>query len=316
MHYKSNESSQLEPDYSVLKGDSPDLVAIYKRDLEGMSGEPLPYEKQAELARRIRRGDEESKEELVNSHLRFVISVAKNYRNQGADFLDLIQAGNMGLLIVAEKFDETRGYQFGSYAIWWVEEEIRRTIKCNQRSVRVPENVFSDFGKIKGIVSELEEKKIEPLNHVGYIAKKAGISVSRIKNALVITKREISLDRNLEEEEGRNLYKVLSNCEELQDEEVVENELKKTMKEILSGLKPREAKVLILYFGLDPRYYCEDFDVQSLQTRRHNPEGGLPLELIGGYLGGVSKEGVRQLKERALTKLRHPTKRRRLEGFF
>ena len=85
MHYKSNESSQLEPDYSVLKGDSPDLVAIYKRDLEGMSGEPLPYEKQAELARRIRRGDEESKEELVNSHLRFVISVAKNYRNQAAD---------------------------------------------------------------------------------------------------------------------------------------------------------------------------------------------------------------------------------------
>src|SRR5690606_22836081 len=250
----------------------------------------LDREEEAELARRIREGDEEALDKLVRSNLRFVVSVAKKYQNQGVALGDLINEGNLGLIRAARKFDETKGIKFISYAVWWIRQAILQALAEQSRIVRVPLNragALHRIGRRSSIL--LQELGREPT--VEEIADELDLSHEEVQRTLAIAQSHLSLDAPITPGEDNRLLDYLPDqFSPGPDDETYDRALSTTIAEALGTLKEREARILRLYFGLDG-------------------QEAMTLEEIGSLLG-ITRERVRQIKEKALSRLRHASRSR------
>ena len=264
--------------------------------LKEISAYPLlKREDEVELAQRIRKGDEEALDKLVRSNLRFVVSVAKKYQNQGVALSDLINEGNLGLIRAAHKFDETKGIKFISYAVWWIRQAILQALAEQSRIVRVPLNRAGALHRIgKRSAALLQELGREPT--VEELADELDISEDEVRRTLALSQSHLSLDAPLTPGEDNRLLDYLPDqFSPGPDDETYDQALMDTVEEALGTLKEREAKILRLYFGLDG-------------------QEPMTLEEIGTILG-VTRERVRQIKEKALLRLRHQSRARFLETF-
>ncbi len=265
--------------------------------LKEISQYPLiDRDEEVRLAKAIRRGEEEALNKLVRSNLRFVVSVAKKYQNQGVPLSDLINEGNLGLIRAAHKFDETKGIKFISYAVWWIRQAILQALAEQSRIVRVPLNRAGALHRIGRRSSALlQELGREPT--VEEIAEELEISREEVERTLAISQSHLSLDAPVTPGEDNRLLDYLPDqYSPGPEDEAYERALKETVEDSLSTLKEREAKILRLYFGLDD-------------------QEPMTLEEIGALLG-ITRERVRQIKEKALLRLRHASRARFLETFM
>ena len=256
----------------------------------------LSPEEEAELARRIHDGDTMALEQLTRANLRFVVSVAKQYQNQGLSLNDLINEGNVGLLKAAKRFDETKGFKFISYAVWWIRQSILQAIVEYSRIVRLPVNKVSIYNRVhQAYLSFIQEFEREPSNEE--LAELLDLTPVMIREALVSAKKYVEFDAPVsnEESEATLLDLFISDDEERPDKKIMEESLKNEVLIGLSVLSPREMEVLKAYYGLG--------DGQPLN-----------LEEIG-ELYGLTRERVRQIKERALRRLRRSVNKNIFESF-
>ena len=266
----------------VRPGEGDQVLASYLDDIAAST--PLAPVEEAALAARIRAGDEFARNELVEANLRFVVSVAKEYRNRGLALVELISAGNVGLITASERFDETKGYKFISYAVWWVRQAILQAL-MEQSTVRVPVNRLDMLSKVSRTYEALQQDG--PVPSLDKVADTLGFSREKVEQTLVDNQPIRSLDAPFEDGEERCLLDYLSNEELNPEDEVLGFALREDIDCALSGLNEREAEVLRLYFGL------------------LNNEAPLTLDQIGVRFS-LTRERVRQIKEFALSKLRHP----------
>ncbi|HLV25028.1 MAG TPA: RNA polymerase sigma factor RpoD/SigA [Gemmatimonadales bacterium] len=256
----------------------------------------ITREEEVYLAQRIRAGEEEALDKLVRSNLRFVVSVAKKYQNQGVSLSDLINEGNLGLIRAAHKFDETKGIKFISYAVWWIRQAILQALAEQSRIVRVPLNRAGALHRIGKRASTLLQELGREATHAE-IAEGLDISEDEVARTMSISQTHLSLDAPMTPGEDNKLLDYLpDNLNPTPDEQAFEKALTESIVEALNGLKPREAKILQLYFGL-------------------HGEDPMTLEQIGVVLG-ITRERVRQIKEKALSRLRHVSRARALESFL
>jgi RNA polymerase primary sigma factor len=256
----------------------------------------LTREEEVELAQRIRTHDEEALDKLVRSNLRFVVSVAKKYQNQGVALSDLINEGNLGLIRAAHKFDETKGIKFISYAVWWIRQAILQALAEQSRIVRVPLNRAGALHRIgKRSAMLLQELGREPT--VEELADELDLSEEEVRRTLSLSQTHLSLDAPLTPGEDNRLLDYLPDqFAPGPDDETYDRALLDSVEEALNTLKEREAKILRLYFGLES-------------------QEPMTLEEIGSLLG-ITRERVRQIKEKALLRLRHASRARFLETFM
>ena len=256
----------------------------------------ISREQEVVLAQRIRENDQEALDTLVRSNLRFVVSVAKKYQNQGVSLSDLINEGNLGLIRAAHKFDETKGIKFISYAVWWIRQAILQALAEQSRIVRVPLNRAGTLHRIGKRASALLQELGREATHAE-IAEGMELTEEEVAKTMSISQTHLSLDAPMTPGEDNRLLDYLpDNVNPAPDEETFEKALTESIAEALGGLKEREAKILRLYFGLD---------------------GAEPmtLEQIGAVLN-ITRERVRQIKEKALSRLRHVSRARALESFL
>jgi len=256
----------------------------------------ITREDEVELAIEIKKSCEESLDKLVRSNLRFVVSVAKKYQNQGVSLSDLINEGNLGLIRAAHKFDETKGIKFISYAVWWIRQAILQALAEQSRIVRVPLNRAGTLHRI-GKRSAALQQELGRDPTVAEIAEGLDISHEEVAKTLSISQSHLSLDAPLTPGEDNKLLDYLPDTQNAgPDEKTFERALTDSIEEVLSTLKEREARILRLYFGLEGK----------------DP---MTLEEIGGMMG-ITRERVRQIKEKALARLRHVSRARALESFL
>jgi len=265
--------------------------------LREISAYPLiDRSREAELASRIHCGDDDALDALVRSNLRFVVSVAKRYQNQGVSLADLINEGNIGLMRAAQKFDETKGIKFISYAVWWIRQAILQALAEQSRIVRVPLSRAGTLHRI-GKRSSLLTQELGREPTLEEIAEELELPEDEIKHTLAMAQTHLSLDAPLiPGEEGQLLDYVCDSFSPGPDEELYSQALSRSIEDALDTLADREAKILRLYFGLG-------------ETEP------LTLEQIGERFG-ITRERVRQIKERALARLRHQSRARFLETFL
>jgi len=271
--------------------------ATLERYLHEIGNEVLvTKDKEVELAREIRNGSLKALDTLIKANLRFVVSVAKGYQNQGMPLCDLINEGNMGLIIAAKRFDETKGFKFISYAVWWIRQAILAARAEQSRIVRLPLNRVGALHKIGKTTKSLEQKfGREPT--ANEIADELGMSPHEVMDTLNISSRHLSLDAPFNDGEDNKLLDVLEDkYQHSPDEKAIENSLKLEIEKALSTLTDREAEVIRLYFGIN----------------RDNP---LTLEDIGKIFK-ITRERVRQIKEKALNRLRHQSRSKKLRTYF
>jgi RNA polymerase primary sigma factor len=256
----------------------------------------ITREDEVVLAQRIHLNCQLSLDKLVRSNLRFVVSVAKKYQNQGVSLSDLINEGNLGLIRAAHKFDETKGIKFISYAVWWIRQAILQALAEQSRIVRVPLNRAGTLHRIgKRSSSLLQELGREPT--VEEIAEGMDISREEVAKTLSISQSHLSLDAPLTPGEDNKLLDYIPDTQNPgPDDQTFERALSESIDEVLTTLKEREARILRLYFGLEGK----------------EP---MTLEEIGGMMG-ITRERVRQIKEKALARLRHVSRARALESFL
>jgi len=256
----------------------------------------LTPEQEIEFAVRIRKGDQVALEKLVKANLRFVVSVAKQYQNQGLTLGDLINEGNLGLIKAAKRFDETRGFKFISYAVWWIRQSILQALAEQSRIVRLPLNRVGALNKIGRAYSNLEQEyEREPT--ASELAKELDMDVDEVAEALKISGRHISVDAPFSQGEENRLLDVLQNEEQPSpDYGLMSLSLQNDIERALSTLTEREAEVIKLYFGL-------------------NKEHSLTLEEIGEKFN-LTRERVRQIKEKAIRRLRHASRSRNLRTYL
>jgi RNA polymerase primary sigma factor len=256
----------------------------------------LTRQDEADLATRIRQGDEAALGRLVRSNLRFVVSVARKYQNQGVALGDLVNEGNLGLIRAARKFDGTRGIKFISYAVWWIRQAILQTLAEQGRIVRIPLNRAGEIHRISRRAAALrQELGREPT--ATELAGETGLPRDEVERAMTISQTHVSLNAPMTPGEDNGLIDHLPDRSSVgPDERAYERALAKSVEYALEGLPEREARIIRLYYGL--------FDGQEPMT----------LEQIARLLG-VTRERVRQIKERALVRLRHASRARSLESF-
>ncbi len=256
----------------------------------------ISAEEEVQLAQRIKKGDKVALEKLTKANLRFVVSVSKQYQNQGLSLPDLINEGNLGLMKAAERFDETRGFKFISYAVWWIRQSILQALAEQARIVRLPLNKIGTINKINKAFSVLEQKhEREP--DPEEIAEMLDISVEEVKESLRHSGRHVSMDAPLTDGEDSDMYEVLENDpSNTPENNLLYESLKREIERSIATLPEREGEVIQYYFGL----------------------GGIPphtLEEIGEKLN-LTRERARQIKERALRQLKHTSKCKILKTYL
>ena len=248
-----------------------------------------------ELAHRIRKGDREALEKLTRANLRFVVSVAKQYQNQGLTLPDLINEGNLGLIKAAEKFDETRGFKFISYAVWWIRQSILQALAEQSRIVRLPLNQVGSLNKISKALSKFEQEN-ERRPSAEELAEVLDVPVDKVSDTLKVSGRHISVDAPFVDGEDNSLLDVLPNDDSpMADKELVDESLAREIDRALTTLSSRESEIIKKFFGI----------------------GGqeMTLEEIGDEFG-LTRERVRQIKEKAIRRLRQNSRSKLLKSYL
>lgn len=257
--------------------------------------ELISVEEEVELAQRIKKGDRKALEKLTKANLRFVVSVAKQYQNQGLSLPDLINEGNVGLIKAAEKFDETRGFKFISYAVWWIRQSILQAIAEQSRIVRLPLNQVGSVNKINRVLNKFEQEH-ERRPSIDEIADNVDIPQEKIEEAMKVNSRHVSVDAPFAEGEDNSLLDVLPNNDSpMADKKLVLESLREEINRALQTLNERERNIIEAFFGIN------------------QPE--MTLEEIGDKYG-LTRERVRQIKEKAIRRLRHNTKNKLLKSYL
>ena len=271
-----------------------DPVRMYLKEIGRIS--LLSLEEETALSERIANGDEEAKNILAESNLRLVVSIAKRYVGRGMLFLDLIQEGNIGLMKAVEKFDANKGYKFSTYATWWIRQAITRAIADQARTIRVPVHMVETINKLSRYQRQLTlELNREPTDDE--LAKKMGMPVDKVREVIKIAQDPVSLETPIGEEDDSHLGDFVKDERSMSPEEYTIHEmLKDEISDVLLTLTEREEQVLRLRFGLDDG---------SCKT----------LEEVG-QMFGVTRERIRQIEAKALRKLRHPSRSRKLKDFL
>ncbi len=256
----------------------------------------ITAEEEVELAQKIKAGDQIALEKLTKANLRFVVSVAKQYQNQGLTLPDLINEGNLGLIKAAQRFDETRGFKFISYAVWWIRQSILQALAEQSRIVRLPLNKIGSINKINKTYAFLEQAH-ERAPSAEEIAKELDMTVNDVKESLKNSGRHVSMDAPLVEGEDSNLYDVLNSRESPNpDKTLLHESLRTEIERALETLTPREADVVRLYFGLGNQH-------------------SMTLEEIGETFD-LTRERVRQIKEKAIRRLKHTSRSKILKTYL
>ena len=249
---------------------------------------PLSREREVELAERIKNGDMRSRDEMIRANLRFVVDVAKKYQNRGLSLSDLISAGNLGLITAADRFDGTKGYKFISYAVWWIRQSILQTLAEHVRTVRLPLNKVSLLKDISKASRKLGQNR-EGDPDVEEIAKELDVPAEEVLETILSARSVCSLDESFTDDDERSLLNTLPDQSlEAPDADVLRESARVQLENALNTLDERELRIIRLYFGLDGNE-------------------ALTLEEIGDMMN-LTRERIRQLKERALGKLRHPSR--------
>ncbi len=257
--------------------------------------ELISVEEEVELAQRIKQGDRKALEKLTKANLRFVVSVAKQYQNQGLSLPDLINEGNVGLIKAAEKFDETRGFKFISYAVWWIRQSILQAIAEQSRIVRLPLNQVGSVNKINRVLNKFEQEH-ERRPSIDEIADNVDIPQDKIEEAMKVSSRHVSIDAPFADGEDNSLLDVLPNNDSpMADKKLVLESLREEINRALQTLNERERNIIEAFFGIN------------------QPE--MTLEEIGDKYG-LTRERVRQIKEKAIRRLRHSTKNKLLKSYL
>ena len=256
----------------------------------------ITADEEVELAQKIKAGDQRALEKLTKANLRFVVSVAKQYQNQGLTLPDLINEGNLGLIKAAQRFDETRGFKFISYAVWWIRQSILQALAEQSRIVRLPLNKIGSINKINKMYALLEQSQ-ERAPSAEEIAKELDMTVNDVKESMKNSGRHLSMDAPLVEGEDSNLYDVLRSGESPNpDRELIHESLQTEIERALETLTPREADVVRLYFGLGDQH-------------------PMTLEEIGETFD-LTRERVRQKKKKAIRRLKHTSRSKILKTYL
>jgi len=256
----------------------------------------ITADEEVELAQRIKAGDQIALEKLTKANLRFVVSVAKQYQNQGLTLPDLINEGNLGLIKAAQRFDETRGFKFISYAVWWIRQSILQALAEQSRIVRLPLNKIGSINKINKTFAFLEQSHERPPS-AEEIAKELDMTINDVKESMKNSGRHVSMDAPLVEGEDSNLYDVLRSGESPnRDKDLLHESLRTEIERALETLTPREADVIRLYFGLGNQH-------------------PMTLEEIGETFD-LTRERVRQIKEKAIRRLKHTSRSKILKTYL
>lgn len=257
--------------------------------------ELLTVEEEVELAQRIRKGDRKALEKLTKSNLRFVVSVAKQYQNQGLSLQDLINEGNVGLIKAAEKFDETRGFKFISYAVWWIRQSILQAIAEQSRIVRLPLNQVGSVNKINKVLNKFEQEN-ERRPSINELAEKIDLPEEKIEDAMKVTGKHISVDAPFIDGEESNLLDTMTSSDTpTADNELVLESLRNEIARALQFLNERERNVIEAFFGINQQE--------------------MTLEEIADKYS-LTRERVRQIKEKAIRRLRNNTKNKMLKSYL
>ncbi len=255
----------------------------------------LSTEEEIELAQRIKKGDRKALDKLTKANLRFVVSVAKQYQNQGLSLPDLINEGNLGLIKAAEKFDETRGFKFISYAVWWIRQSILQAIAEQSRIVRLPLNQVGSVNKINQLQNKFEQE-FERRPNSSEIAERIDIPEDKVIDAMKANGKHVSVDAPFSDGDDNSLIDVLPDSDiPMADNELVMESLRKEIADALHTLNERERNVIECFYGIN------------------QPE--MTLEEIGDRYG-LTRERVRQIREKALRKLRKNTKNKQLKSYL
>ena len=271
-----------------------DPVRVYLKEIGRVP--LLTSEEEIELSIRISDGDEKAKQRLAEANLRLVVSIAKRYVGRGMQFLDLIQEGNLGLIKAVDKFDYTKGFKFSTYATWWIRQAITRAIADQARTIRIPVHMVETINKVKKVQSQLLHKNGQEPS-VEDLAEELDMPQEKVREILKVAQEPISLESPIGEEEDSHLGDFIPDSDAPVPEEAATHALlKEQLAEVLATLTPREAKVLSLRFGI---------------------EDGRPrtLEEVGKEFN-VTRERIRQIEAKALRKLRHPSRNKKLKDFL
>ena len=284
----------LEDDEITKDVNINDPVRMYLKEIGRIS--LLSPEEELKLSIQIANGDEDAKQQLAESNLRLVVSIAKRYVGRGLLFLDLIQEGNIGLMKAVDKFDYDKGYKFSTYATWWIRQAITRALADQARTIRVPVHMVETINKMARIQRQMTlELNREPTEEE--IAKKMGISVDKVRDVIKISQEPVSLETPIGEEDDSHLSDFIKDKSSMSPEEYATNEiLKEEIKNVLMTLQEREQEVLELRFGL-------------IDGTCHT------LEEVGKRFN-VTRERIRQIEAKALRKLRHPSRAKKLKDFM
>jgi RNA polymerase primary sigma factor len=276
---------------------SPDSNRALSKYLEEIGKySPLTPDEEIDLAQRIHQGDGQARQKLAESNLRFVVSVAKDYQGQGLPLTDLINEGNLGLIKAAERFDETRGFKFISYAVWWIRQSILQALAEHSRIVRLPLNRVGTISKITREAEELEQQYERPPSQAE-IADGLEMQTTEISDAIRISRRHHSLNAPFRDGEKNSLFDVIQDNDQPTPDYILMSEsLKLEIREALSTLKEREQEVIKMYFGIDREY-------------------ALTLNEIGEKFH-LTRERVRQIKEKAIRRLQHASRSKKLRAYL
>ncbi len=280
----------------ILKSITNRESASLEKYLQEIAHEDLvSADEEVELAQRIRKGDRKALDRLTKANLRFVVSVAKQYQNQGLSLPDLINEGNVGLIKAAEKFDETRGFKFISYAVWWIRQSILQAIAEQSRIVRLPLNQVGSVNRVNRELNKFEQEN-ERRPSVDEMAERIDLPEDKIADAMKINGHHVSMDAPFAEGEDNSLLDIMSNDDTpMADKGLVVESLREEIKRALQCLNDRERKVLTAYFGIG----IHEMTLDEIGTKYN-----------------LSRERVRQIKEKAIRRLRHNTKSKLLKSYL